>query len=593
MKQHLYRSAGTLLAATLLLAGCSRDRFHFPDQPVTDVRPGYIALTELAVGVSADLETLSSGSGANTAPATRATAEADGTYRISVTNSATQERIWEGTYADLKGLGAPIEAAPGRYTVQAASESEPAAVAWETPAYAGQTECTVVSEETTTVSDLVCTLSNIKTTVELSADLKELFRTDGDNPLQTVVSLGEASSLFVRDETRAAYFAAPEASNTLTVKLTGDYNTRGEGEEPQYKPVTMTQTIPDVKAGQWRRIVVAVGHADEGNVQIVVTVETWTYDEQIDVDVMSMYAAGEEEIPDYGEETSDPDGPQTSLDGGHDIALPFRIGEELFDFDFDPVRCNELLGIVSAPRDGATVTEAYCRIESENADLLAALAAAGYEEGTVPLYPALGPTQYAIARTDAEGGLVVKVNDAGMYALYGYEGSHTLRIVVTDSENRRSVTPLTVVVERGTTPASGPAIEGLDGFNLDMRHTISPTSPIPAALSVRSQTGITEFGIEILGGEVLPDNELTGIGLAPKMDLLHPATEEMAAMLREFGFLPSDGSSLEGAREVRFDITDFIPAMTALGGTGDCDFRITVGDASGTTVKTLMFTVVH
>lgn len=590
MKHHLYRFARPLLAAVLLATGCSRDRFDFPDNGAAEVKPGYLALTELHVGISTDVETLS-GEPIAAALATR-TEEADDTFRITVKNSSTLETLWEGSYAELKALGSPIEAAPGRYNVHAASAEEPADVAWEAPAYAGETECTVVSEQTTPVNDLVCTLSNIKTTIELSADLKELFRTDGDNPLQTVVSLGETSCLFTRDETRAAYFAAPEASNTLTVELTGDYNVRGEGEEPQYSPVTMTQTIPDVKAGQWRRIAISVGHADEGNVQLVVTVETWTYDERIDVDVLSMYAAGEEEIPDHEEGVSDPEGPQTTLEGGHDIADPFRITESLFDFDFDPVRCNDLISLVSAPQGSATVAEAYCLFETENAELLAALAAAGYADATVPLYPNFTATDYAVVRTDGTGRLIVKVNDAGMYALYGYAGTHTLRIVVTDSEGRRTYTPLVVEVERGTTAAEGPVIEGIDGFDLDIRHTISPSAPIPAALSVRSETGITEFHIEILGGEVLPDDELLGIGLAPQMDLLHPATDEMAAMLREFGFLPAEGS-LEGATEARFDVTEFIPAMTSLGGTGDCDFRITVGDASGTTVKTLMFHVTH
>ena len=67
----------------------------------------------------------------------------------------------------------------------------------------------------------------------------------------------------------------------------------------------------------------------------------------------------------------------------------------------------------------------------------------------------------------------------------------------------------------------------------------------------------------------------------------------MKSRLQELGFLPKDGSSIEGATSMRFDISEFVPAMTVLDGTGNCDFRLTVSDAAGTTVKTLMFNVVH
>ena len=591
-----YKTALLAFAALLFAAGCGKDKIVFPETPTGGEETGYLVLSGMNLGVSADVETLVSGPDASKAPATRTTVDADADFELSITSNTTQATVWEGTYGDIKAMDAPMELQPDRYTLRAASPDAIQPVAWETPEYAGSTEFTIVKKTTTTVSDLVCTLSNIKTTVELSADLKELFLDDGTDDLKTTVSLGEASCVFARDETRAAYFGAAAASNTLTVVLTGRYNVKGEGETPEYQPITMTQKIPNVKAGQWRKIAISVEHADEGNVQLVITVETWVYDEKIDVDVMSSsYSYGEEEIPDIDDETSDPDGPQVSLDGDHLIADPFRISAAIFDFDFDPVRCNDLISLIAAPQGDATIAEAYCVFDSDNAALLAALDGAGYTERKVPLYPDNGAADYAVVRTDNAYRLLVKVNDAGMYGLYGYEGTHTAKIVVTDSRNRRTYTPLTLSVAKGGGSETGPAITGLDGFDLDTRHTIAPTDnpPLKVALDVTSATGITGFRIEILGGDVLPANELASLSLATDMDLLHPATDAMKSRLQELGFLPKDGSSIEGATSMRFDISEFVPAMTVLDGTGNCDFRLTVSDAAGTTVKTLMFNVVH
>lgn len=593
----LYTKMLALGCCTLLLAtACKRDRIEFDQNQNTPGEVGYLSLAELHVGVSPDTEIMINGNSATAAAAaTRATSEADETYRVTVTNTSTQEQAWEGTYADIKALGAPIELAPGTYTVRSNSPDEIQPVAWDAPAYAGSTQCTVVKKETTTVDDLVCTLANIKTSVELSADLKELFLNDGSNDLKTTVALGDASIEFSRDEERYAYFQAVNPTNELTITLSGSFNVNGEGEEPDYQPVTMTQTVSGVKAGQWRRISISIEHADEGNVQFKVTVETWVYDETIDVDVMSpTYTFGEEEIPDTDNEESDPDGPQLALDGGHDITAPFVLSESIFDFDFTPVRCNDLITLTATPQGSATITEAYCIFDSDNASFLAALDQAGYTDHRIDLWPDSGVSDYAVVRTEGTNQLMIKVNDAGMYGLYTYTGTHTAKIVVTDSENRRTYTTLTLQSIQNAA-GNGPTVTGLNGFDFSQRYTISPSDnpPLQAALEVTSATGITGFEIEILGGEVLPDAALEMLSLSSKMDLLHPATPEMEARLKELGFLPSDGSSLEGATRAQFDISEFIPAMTALDGTGNCDFRLKITDASGTTEKTMMFNVIH
>ncbi len=126
-----------------------------------------------------------------------------------------------------------------------------------------------------------------------------------------------------------------------------------------------------------------------------------------------------------------------------------------------------------------------------------------------------------------------------MYELYGFAGRHTAKFVVTDSQNRRSYTTLTIDVIRSAS-TDGPQIVGLDGFDLTTRHTITVASTPKVALHITSATGITAFKVYILGGEVLPDNELKGLDLAPEMDLIHPESEAMENRLRELGF-PTQG----------------------------------------------------
>lgn len=581
-----------VLAATVLAAGCGKDKMEFEPVPVPTDEKGFLVLAGMNVGITTEVETLENGN-LEAQAATRAATEADGAYLVQINSTtATQEVAWSGSYADIKAMTEPLSLAPGRYTIAAQSPEEIPDAAWETPRYAGSTECSIIKKQTTTVNDLTCSLSNIKATVELSADLKSLFLNDGTDDLQVAVALGDARMVFGRDETRAAYFRAPQASNQMTVTLTGRYNVKGEGETPVYQPVTMTQQIGNVRAGQWRKINISIQHADQGNVKFIVTVQTWVYDSPLVVDVMSKdYAVYEEEIPDVDDEVTMPGSPVLLLDcTDHRITDPFRITAASFDFDYTPVRSNHPLKIIGTPQDGTTIADAHCVFGSDNPDFLAALESAGYAGGVVQLLPANDAGGRLVVNIDALQRLSVKFTDEGMYELYGFAGRHTAKFVVTDSQNRRSYTTLTIDVIRSAS-TDGPQIVGLDGFDLTTRHTITVASTPKVALHITSATGITAFKVYILGGEVLPDNELKGLDLAPEMDLIHPESEAMENRLRELGFLPKDGGSIEGATDMTFDITEFIPAMCVLPGKGNCDFRLEVTDASGTKEASLMFDV--
>ncbi len=133
------------------------------------------------------------------------------------------------------------------------------------------------------------------------------------------------------------------------------------------------------------------------------------------------------------------------------------------------------------------------------------------------------------------------------------------------------------------TPAE-PAGEnaGMNKVNLDTRNS---TDNLYCAFKVTSEAegGITEFKVTINSDKLTPD-ELTGVGLAQNLDLVNPG--DLAGALEGLGFPINVG----GSKSVDFNITSFLPMLAALG-SGNSDFVLTVTDANGTTVKTIMLRV--
>ena len=129
------------------------------------------------------------------------------------------------------------------------------------------------------------------------------------------VALGESALSYVIDETRAGYFKAVEAENTLDLTFTCRY----KGSE---KDIIMTNKIEHVKAAQWRKINVVIQHAADGTAHIGIVCDTWTYDEEVIFD--TTVALFEEVLVD------DTDLPVINFEG-HDLALPFELTDDMFD----------------------------------------------------------------------------------------------------------------------------------------------------------------------------------------------------------------------------------------------------------------------
>ncbi len=118
----------------------------------------------------------------------------------------------------------------------------------------------------------------------------------------------------------------------------------------------------------------------------------------------------------------------------------------------------------------------------------------------------------------------------------------------------------------------------LDGVNLiedDMDCVLNITST--------AEGGFTKF-ICTIDSELLDADELAGMGLASELDMINPG--EMRGVLENLGLL-EPGKELKGASDAKFDISQFMSLLGGLG-EGEHKFILTVADANGETVKTLI-----
>ena len=610
----------------VLLAGCKDETpWYLQDEGSESDGVGYLVTSGLTVSVADDevitSETEQSALAAGT-PVSKTTAEGTETtepvtkvaqtrasslidagdaYVVTIRNDKTSDEL-QYTYGELKQAeNQKIPLQPGSYTISAESPDYADYVAgtnyanWDMPVYVGSVTKNIVKETETTVEDLVCTLGNIKTTVTISPDLQNLFIPDNQATeqlpvLAVTLSIGGNQLIYGRqqmnDEAKG-YFKAVESSNTITVTLSGAYNKAAGNAAPEYVPIQWTREISDCQAGQWRKISINVVGATQGDVEFQMSVENWVYDEKIDVDVMQFLSAiGEETISD--EDMSDPNSPVVTLDGA-DIAQGYTISQDMFDELLG--KWNQNLRVVMTPQSGVTVRSAKLVFASDNAEFLAALSAAGYVDQTVSIWPQNADLSayLLIQEAGATGTLTATVTDPGMTALFGYKGTHTVKIVVTDMQGRTSYTDLNIRVTEGGTVGSAPELKwtnkaGTFTYDFDTRYPVSDADP-EVKISVTSATGIVGFTVDI-DSETLTPSELQGLGLATHMDLVNPG--EYKTPLENLQF--PTGDAVAGQKMLEFDISQFMPLLKILG-PGDSDFKLTVTDAGGVTVKTIMLNV--
>lgn len=633
-----------LLAAAVMTTACEMDKLSTPTNN-EEQELGYLRIGQVTTNADTEDSELNGGGMA----ASRAVTTAPNSYYLEIVNVATKETVWTGTIQELNNLeNAQVGVEPGKYVVYAYQDSNkmPASgAAVDGTYYAGYSEEVEVKTKQTSQFKVTCKLANILATVELSADLKTMFKKDdAASPLQTVVKVGagEESNAYTyaytsTHEAPKVYFkdvAGPDAvsGNTLTFTLTGNYYTgdpvdvmNGTNiDDTKWKEVKMEKSLTNVRAAQWRKVSIDIDHNTTGDVQFVINIESLIYDEEIEVDLTTLYADAtelgldkEEGIPDEDEE--DPAAPDVTIDGQTDLS--FAINSSIYDADAQ--NWTKHLKVNITPKDGTTVKQVYAEITSEDASLISGLAPILNKDGRIEFFP--NKDAVSTYANVADDGTKVTLNANGMDALYRHNGTHTVKVYTVDSDNRMKTTELTITVTSDAAPVVGPQVVW-SGDNGPMNTVTITTGTETVMVDVTSETGLTGLSVSI-DSDILTPSELGVLGLAQTMDLFNPTDATMESMLRELGFLPinttefEDGMSTQemangydsyrifypadykdpdtgetsslagqrtnntspllGSKTQHFDITSFMGMLRALGNSTST-FTLTATDESGT-----------
>ncbi len=587
-----------LFICALVLASCQdEDLYTGQDDPTVD-NIGYLSMSGVTIDLIEESEVFDDEQRQDAyASLTRSSSEDD--LVITITHVASNLEVASYTYAEFKTLST-IELTPGKYTISVEPTEQNSQGGWQMPTYYGEQSVTIVKSQTTELQDIKCTLSNIKVTLELNSQLLDMFKyeegnSSGEN-LQTTISLGSQEAVFELGETRAYYFTDQYTLNTLSVVLSGYYNTADGANSPTYEYTTWDATISNVRAGQWREISIYVDNAYDGNIELGMSVEGWAYNDEVEIDVTAMLlnALTEEIIPEYDFGESWPNSPTVTLSGD---LTEITISDENYDEDLD--KWNLSIGGTVTPISGSAVDKIEIMFQNASSSLAAKLSEYGFDDNTFEIYPNNSLPSYFFIK-ESGSNVEVKIYDAGLEAMSQYIGEHELMIIATDDQERISYTeyPLTVI------STIGPEVVWLDAedgtvYSFDTRYDVSnedgynnPTVEI----DITSTTGITSLLVNI-NSEVLTESTLTSMGLATSMDLVNPVMvdsdgdgeldDDMNEMLLELGFPTRD--QVEGVTNILIDITEFMPALATLGN-GQTDFELVATDSTGSTSRTILVT---
>lgn len=586
-----------ILACLVLMVGCGKDQISYSDGSSSSQISEYGYLT-IPSTISVDLTsenfevTKAADSDATKASddqtkASDSQTEASDDYIVTITNSSADTVAYSASYGEFKKLD-ELALRPASYNLSVSSIEQVPSVG-TVAHYAGSQSFVIVTGMTTSVENFSCTMSNIKISLSYSADLLDLFKEDSEtNPEENFnvnVNIGNNSVDYGRDDSGAVYyFEAASASNTLEIELSGMYNTASANDDPSYTMIEgWKQTIDGTKAGQWRNISINIEHSNEGNANLVLTIDTWTYNEGIDVDVSSAVFSlffVEPELDDPENYITDTNAPVVTL-GENKTSL-----DDIFYIDYNSFTlssaleavCNNPIILNVDPEEGATLSELWIEFDSDNESFNALLEASLGTKRREYILPATSTSSYYTV-----DGNTFEASYQAMSLLYLYEGTIEVTIMAKDSEGRCSYSSMTIIStnEGVELPSNPPTIVWRGGNSFDETYIVDPIDGLEVIIDITSATGITGFMLEI-NSEVLTSEDLTSINLSDRMDLINPGSCEDG--LDFIGF--PMGDDVEGKTYLEFDISDFMPQLLILG-SGTSNFVLEVTDAGGTTIRTL------
>ncbi|MEG1622578.1 MAG: DUF4493 domain-containing protein [Alistipes sp.] len=550
--KRLFNLTAVFAMAFILATGCiSEDTYYNnPDKPdLTTV--GYLSFGASQLDVATDTEIVRSA---------QASTPDVNTFTVEILDALNQT-VQSFKYGERPT--APIELPAGFYTLRASSASIPE-VGWENPVYVGTQDFSITKSTTTQLANTLCKLANIKVTVGYSADLAAELQAGSE----TSITIAPNTLLFAKEESRAGYFKATATTNTMLIHVSMVIN----GVKKQLE----TQ-VEGVKAGQWRKITINKEHTGEGTISFTITIETLTLDEEVIVDVATF---PEEGLPE--------DEQPTIVWEGHNIGVQTQLTKTMFD------NTGAYIGpftiAVTTPK--STITAFPIELTSTNAELSAALTQAGMA-GVIDLCaPSAAAETMLIAmgfpiKDQVRGQASVSFDLAAkMNLFYAYDGTHKIKLTVTNAAKKSTTQTLSLLVDKAGEAVTGPGIVWV-GHNIKNAYEV--TADLQVLIKVTAESGVAKFLVDI-DSDVLTPDVLLSVGLNSHLDLINPG--ELEPMLGKDGLGFPLKDEVRNQKLVSFDITKFMELILGLNSNGYFNFKLTVTDNAGnTSIETIQLNV--
>ena len=294
-----------VLSVALMMVGCAEEKLSFGNgNDATTSDKGKLSIEALAVDCRIDESDPEVG--LLSTKSTRGEVAVDN-FDCSIINDENEVVM---SFKFSERPTAEVELNTGDYLFKIVSGEVPGA-AWDTPVYGATKPFKIVRNETTTISEIVCSLLQIKVSVSYSADLLERL---GERTL-TIVSVGENSLDYALTESRSGFFLAPNASNSINLRISGTY----AADKENYKIIEMNKEVRDVKAGQHSKIHFYIEHAAEGDIKVGVTIRDWVTDEIVPCNVADLVT--EEEWTEGGNQGGNEGGNDTPATPAEDPSI--------------------------------------------------------------------------------------------------------------------------------------------------------------------------------------------------------------------------------------------------------------------------------
>lgn len=396
------------LALSIGLVGCEREKIGYGDK---ENATGSLSFMNFGVETSTDIEVVS-----------RAATSTTFNYVIRLFDANGDQVGDDYIYGQMPES---IVLNTGTYSMKIQSQAEIPSAEFEAPVYGATVNGIVIEEDQTTdLGTITCKLINIKVSVGYNEAMQAVLGDDAN----VVVEIGNGALNFAKGESQCGYFAAPEASNAMTVKFTGTV-------DGNY--ATMTRAFTDVKAGQWRKIMFIMTFNEEGDATFDVLVEDWCDEKELgnNIDVNEEVIGPD---PDAGEnEDQNPDAPKVIYKGGSVPTAPIVITDGM-----------QLGFTISAPKGIAGLS---VDIASDNADFNNDVLSMGISpidlvnpsEAQIMICNMFGLTYGA----DLVGQTETAFNLSGAVTpLMGFPGTHSFTLKITDAEGNTTSTTIKMKV---------------------------------------------------------------------------------------------------------------------------------------------------